>query len=147
MLKDLSKTKSPFFGVYAKLRGRTLPHCGKESCNKTCTAQNVLAERSWGFQVLHNSSIIHSANVWIVTHVGSWAFSIPKGSMYGTFTYIYHRRRAFMEVNMPVRWILWVSLSTGRHLLKYRFCSNPGIPRIGFLQSTWSTNCFNGGYI
>ena len=31
----------------------------------------------------------------------------PIGSMYGIFTYIYHKNQPFMYVNIPSPWILW----------------------------------------
>ena len=32
----------------------------------------------------------------------------PLGSMYSIFTYMYHKNQPFMQVNIPVPWILWV---------------------------------------
>ena len=46
--------------------------------------------------------------LWKMYFLLNIAILFPIPSMYGIFTYIYHENQAFMQVNIPVPWMVWV---------------------------------------
>ena len=67
--------------------------------------------------------------------------------MYGIFTYIYHKfwrqMYPFMQVNLPVPWILWVFVAAVVKVVKDK--NSPQKATNGGIRVTWINGSFSGG--